>query len=126
MLAYRLGLATNRINIEEEGGLLDEISDWQLLRWGEYYQSEPWGNDFSNHVNARGFKALSNMILIALSSFGGKKVDKDDLFKLEDFLPELIPPAKVSPEELKRKQLEKYQEEMAALRGMKRARQNKV
>jgi len=43
VFAYRLASQLGVANVEEEGGLLDQISYRQLERWNEFYNFDPWG-----------------------------------------------------------------------------------
>ena len=40
---YRLALAVGDATPEQDGGLADRIDLWQLRRWAEYAEVEPWG-----------------------------------------------------------------------------------
>ena len=40
---YRLALAVGDPCPEEPGGLADRVTVWQLRRWAEYAEVEPWG-----------------------------------------------------------------------------------
>lgn len=31
--------------VEDEGGLADQVTAWQVMRWAEYGQCEPWGEE---------------------------------------------------------------------------------
>lgn len=40
---YRLALVVGEYNVEDDGGLADRVTAWQLMRWSEYDRCEPWG-----------------------------------------------------------------------------------
>lgn len=42
-MIYRLALAKGELNVETEGGLVDQVPPEQIDRWAEFFLLEPWG-----------------------------------------------------------------------------------
>lgn len=71
-MAYRLGCLCRRWDVEVEGGLLDEIPDWQLWRWIEYAEDEPFDNKHREMRSILDTLVISNSVRAVGNSFGAK------------------------------------------------------
>lgn len=76
-----MGCLCGRWDIETEGGLIDEIPPFQLFRWIEYEECEPFS---SRHIELRKVldtATIANSVRAVGNSFGAKlkMVEIDDL-----------------------------------------------
>lgn len=59
---YRLALAVGHWSVEEPGGLADTVTAWQLMRWAEYGQVEPWGETRADLRSAIVASTMANTV----------------------------------------------------------------
>jgi len=71
-MLYRLGCLCGEWAIEVPGGLIDQIPDYQLYRWIEYYELEPFGEWRNDIRSALGFQPVVNSILAIAAGLAGK------------------------------------------------------
>lgn len=71
-MAYRLGCLCGRWDVETEGGLLDQIPDWQLWRWIEYSEDEPFDNRHKESRSILDTLVIANSVRAVGNSFGAK------------------------------------------------------
>jgi hypothetical protein len=76
-----LGCLCGRWDVETEGGLLDEIPDWQLLRWIEFEEDEPFNNAHKEKARILDTIIIANSVRGVGNSFGAKMkmVEVDNL-----------------------------------------------
>lgn len=84
MMMYRIGLAMHEWNIEGPEGLMESMPDWQLYRWIEYFQLEPFGDKQQELRSAIGFSEVANSIRAIAAGLGrGKFIP----IGIEEFMP---------------------------------------
>lgn len=90
LLAYRLAREVGIAAVEDEGGLLDQITYWQAMRWAEYGETEPWGQSRDD--------LRAGIIASTIANTVRPRNQKP--FKPGDFMPEFRRKAQ-SPDEMK-------------------------